>query len=72
MSKNDKKDLSGLSYAELKAELESATSSFDTDEIDLDKATDAYVSGMKIISEMEKRLKDAKAKIEKTKQDFSA
>jgi exodeoxyribonuclease VII small subunit len=65
-------DLTKLKYAELRQQLDEVSSWFGGDDIDLDKATDAYAKGMELIAELESRLKDAKAKVEKTKQDFAA
>jgi exodeoxyribonuclease VII small subunit len=67
-----KKDLKTLKYAELRNQLDEVSSWFSGDDIDLDEATDAYAKGMELIAELESRLKTAKAKVEKTKQDFSA
>ena len=66
-----KTDLKSLKYAELRDQLDEVSNWFGSDDIDLDKATEAYARGMELIAELESRLKEAKAKVEKTKQDFA-
>ncbi len=55
------------SYRQLNKELEEIIYKLDNESDDIDKAIDLYKEGEKILKEIDKYLKNAKAKIDKTK-----
>jgi len=58
------------SYQELSAELDSVMAQLQAEDIDIEKAVQAYERGMTIVQELEKQLKTAENKVKKIKLQF--
>lgn len=58
-------DISKLSFEDAINELNSIIETLETGEVSLEKAVDLYVRGNQLNSQCEKRLTDAKMKVEK-------
>jgi len=57
-------------YQELSAELDSVMAQLQAEDIDIEKAVQAYERGMTIVQELEKQLKTAENKVKKIKLQF--
>lgn len=56
---------------ELQAELEAIIDWFESDEADIDRATEQYERGLKIADELRAKLKETENTISKLKQSFA-
>lgn len=59
-------------YQKLSAELDKILDEMQSTDIDIDEAVKKYEQGMKILAELESRLKTAENKVKKVRADFGS